>query len=311
MKQIELWREGKDEYVLNNGFTLKKADKIEFGIHETIYSNVDLELRFSWKKRIQDKMGNENLFWIYKDYKRVGGVHICPNLMGSLFMETPYTNEKINVINALNEALLQWRSKDKDTIKIYGVIPDHVEYFSKLGYGISHSRRVMIRPTEVFHEIGCGEGVVMKTPSICDAPQIGKLFLESYSGGVDYKAFGKPSLEEAIKNVEYLLRTYESNNILHGSTLVFDKNTNDLIAACIAGISGFCDNDFSEIGEIAVKPSHRKSGLGSMMIKRALSNLKKISPATILCVTIGNPAEDLYSSLGFLPGVKFTNMYLE
>ncbi|GEM_PF-6024747 len=36
MKEIELWREGKDEYILNNGFMLKKADKFEFGIHETM-----------------------------------------------------------------------------------------------------------------------------------------------------------------------------------------------------------------------------------------------------------------------------------
>jgi hypothetical protein len=45
------------------------------------------------------------------------------------------------------------------------------------------------------------------------------------------------------------------------------------------------------------------------MIKQALNNLKKISPAIILCVTIGNPAEDLYHKMGFFPGVKFANMY--
>lgn len=309
--EIELWREGKYEYTLNNGFILKKADKFEFGIHETIYSNADLELSFSWKKRTQDKTDNENLFWIYKYDKRVGGVHISPNLMGSLFMEVPYIDERFTVISALNEALLQWRRNDESKIKIYGVIPDNIKYFSKLGYSISHSRRVMIRPTEIFHEIACKEEVIIKTPSISDAPQIGKLFLESYSGGIDYKVFGQPSLDEAIKDVERLLNIYKNNNVLDGSTLVFDKNTNELIAACIAGVSGFCDNDFSEIGEIAVKPSYRRMGLGAMMIKRALSNLKKISPATILCVTMGNSAEGLYSKLGFFSGVEFTNMYLE
>ncbi|MEG2290708.1 MAG: GNAT family N-acetyltransferase [Clostridium sp.] len=92
---------------------------------------------------------------------------------------------------------------------------------------------------------------------------------------------------------------------------MFDKNTNELIAACIAGINGFCDNNFSEIGEVAVKLIYRNFGIGSMMIKQALTNLKKISPATILCVTIGNSTENLYNKLGFFSGVKFTNMYLK
>lgn len=56
MKVIELWQEEKDQYILSHGFMLKRADKLEFGIHETIYSNVDLELSFSWKKQTIDKI---------------------------------------------------------------------------------------------------------------------------------------------------------------------------------------------------------------------------------------------------------------
>ncbi|WP_242865891.1 hypothetical protein [Desnuesiella massiliensis] len=39
MKVIESWQEEKDQYILNHGFMLKRADKLEFEIHETIYSN--------------------------------------------------------------------------------------------------------------------------------------------------------------------------------------------------------------------------------------------------------------------------------
>ncbi len=51
MKKIEQWEEEKEQYILNNEFILKRANKFEFGIHETIYSNVDLELNFSWEKQ--------------------------------------------------------------------------------------------------------------------------------------------------------------------------------------------------------------------------------------------------------------------
>ncbi len=51
MKKIEQWEEEKEQYILNNGFILKRANKFEFGIHETIYSSVDLGLNFSWEKQ--------------------------------------------------------------------------------------------------------------------------------------------------------------------------------------------------------------------------------------------------------------------
>ncbi len=53
---IEVWEDGKEQYILNDEFVLKRADKLEFGIHETIYSGVDLELSYSWKKQTIDKI---------------------------------------------------------------------------------------------------------------------------------------------------------------------------------------------------------------------------------------------------------------
>lgn len=308
MGKIEQWQEGKDEYNLNDGFMIKRADKIEFGIHETIYSNVDLELSFSWKKQIVDKIDYDNHFWIIKDDKRIGGVHISPKLMGDFFMEVPYETDRFMVISKLNDVLLHW-ADNNENIRIYGVIPDDVKYFNKLGYKIKSERRVMIRPTETFDNIDWGNDFIIKIPTISDVPEIGRLFFESYSGGIDYEVFGQQSLDEATENAEYILNVYKSNNNLEGSTLIYDKNTNELIGTCMAGMSGFTDNEFSEIGDIVVKPSYRGLGLASNMIKQALTNLKKISPATILCVTVGNPVEKLYNKMGFFPGVKFTNMY--
>ncbi|MGE5678569.1 MAG: GNAT family N-acetyltransferase [Pseudomonadota bacterium] len=67
---------------------------------------------------------------------------------------------------------------------------------------------------------------------------------------------------------------------------VIHQLTGELTGACIAGKSGYCDNDFSEIGEIAVKPSYRGRGIAKNMLKRVLTNLKEMSPAAILCVTM-------------------------
>lgn len=299
----------KEQYILHDGFVLKKANPLAFGIHETIYSNMDLELSFSWKKRTRNNVDCDDLFWIYNGTNRVGGVHISPNLSGSFFMETPNVVDRYRVISAINCTLLEWSDKDKG-IKIYGVISSDVKYFQNLGYQIKSERRVMIRPTEIFEDIDWHNDYTIKVPRVSDAPDLGELFFDSYSGGIQYEVLGQQSLEEATSGAESLLNIYKSNNTLDGSILVYDKSTNQLIASCIAGISGFCDNDFSEIGDIVVDPKYRKLGLASHMIKHTLTNLKKISPATILCVTIGNPAENLYEKMGFFSGIKFTNMYL-
>lgn len=310
MGKIEQWQEEKEQYILNNGFVLKRANKFEFGIHETIYSNVDIGLNFSWKKQTVDNIDYNDHFWIFKEDKRIGGVHIRPNLMGAFFMEAPYAIDRFIVISALNDALLQWADNDTK-IRIYGVTPNDIESFNRLGYRIKHERRVMIRPTEIFNDIIWDNDFIIKVPTESDIPQIGRLFFESYNDGIDYEVFGQQSLEDATINAEEILNIYKSNNTLNGSILVFDKNTGELIATCIAGMSGYCDNNFSEIGEIAVKPAYRNRGIASNMIKQALTNLKKISPATILCVTIGNPAEGLYHKMGFFSGVKFTDMHLK
>ena len=89
MGKIEMWQEEKEQYMLGNGLMLKKADKRDFGIHETIYSNVDLELSYSWKKQTVDKIDYNSHFWILKDGERVGGVHINPKLMGAFLWKHP------------------------------------------------------------------------------------------------------------------------------------------------------------------------------------------------------------------------------
>lgn len=308
MKKIEVWQEDKEVYFLIDGFSLRRADKYEFGIHETIYSNGDIELSYSWEKRTRAWMDNNNLFWIFKDDERIGGVSITPNRLGGFFIEAPYLVDRFTVLRVLNNAIYKWANSGEGIIA-YGVLPKDVENFHKLGYRIKCERRVMIRPTEIFDSINWGEDFYIKMPTIEDAADIGKLFYECYSNGIDYEVFGQQTLEEASSNAEKILKIYKSNNILDGSVLVYDRNTNELVAATLAGISGYTDNNFSEIGEIVVKPSYRGTGIAANMIRHALTNLKKISPATILCVTIGNPAEALYHRMGFFSGVKFTNMY--
>jgi len=304
--RLERWEENKKEYTLNNGFSLKRAAKKQFGVYKAIYSGIDLELSYSW--RIQTMVDTDDVFWILKDGKRVGGVEIMPNKMGSFFMETTEIVSRFEVIQAISEAHLQW--SDGDELRVYGVLTEDVPHFEKLGYEMRHSRKVMIRPTEEFENMEWGDDLSIRTPFEADVEMMGKLFQECYKGGADYAAFGEQDEKEAIESAQYVMNVYKENGSLDGSVVVFDHKTSELIGVCLAGKNGFCDNEFSEIGELAVKPEYQRRSIASNMVKYALNNLFKTSPATILCVTGGNTAEKLYRELGFYPGVEFTCMHI-
>ena len=306
MKNFESWEDGKEKYILNNGFTLVRANEVEFGIHHAIYADRDEEFTFNWNKLSTDL--DDNTFWIYKDNKRVGGAAIEPNYLAHFFAESPYTVDKFSIIRELDNALSQWSDKNR-RIYSYLIHPKDVEIYSRLGYRKQFIRRTMIRPTEIYEDIQWGENLVIRTPETADIADIGRVLYESYKGGIQYEEFSNNTLEDEIEISGIFLERYIETNSFQASTLVYDKNTNDLIAVCLAGKNKDDDYEFSKINEVAVIPAYRRQGIAENMIKRALTVLKDISPAAKLDVSVGNDAEGLYYKMGFFPGVQMFAMY--
>lgn len=308
MKNVETWEAGKEQYILNNGFMLIRANESEFGIHYAIYVDADEELTYSWNKLSHDTDWNENRFWIFKDNKRVGGVIIEPNFLSQFFVEPPYTVDKFSIISELHNPLLQWSDKNKK-IFLYMIHPRDVDFYKRLGYRINFTRRMMIRPTERFEDIQWREDLIIKTPTIEDAAEVGKVLHESYTGGIHYEEFSNNTEEEEIGYSKEFIEKYISTNSIQASTLVYDRNTNELIGVCLAGKNDEDGNEFSKISQVGVKPAYRGHGIAKSMIKKALTVLKDISPAAKLDVTVGNAAEALYYKMGFFPGVQSVSMY--
>lgn len=308
MKNIEKWEDEKEQYVLNNGFMLVRADVGEFGIHYAIYVDRDEEFKYNWNKLSQDPYYDENAFWIFKDNKKVGGVVIEPNYSSHFFVESPYIVDKFSIISELNNTLLQWSDKS-DKISIYLIHPSDVDFYNRLGYRRRFARRVMIRPTEIFEDIQWKRDLIIKTPTIEDVTEIGKALHKAYKGGIQYEEFCNNTEEDEIENTKMFLERYMATDSLHASTLVYDKNTNELIAVCLAGKNHEDDYEFSKINEVAVIPAYRRQGIAENLIKRTLTILKDISPATKLDVSVGNEAEALYYKMGFFPGVQSVCMY--
>ncbi len=100
---------------------------------------------------------------------------------------------------------------------------------------------------------------------------------------------------------------YTNEILTKASTLVYDKDTGQLIANCRLCLQ---DNQ-AAVYSIGVLPAYRGRGLATRMLQRALSELKGNYPLLRLYVMEGNDAESVYFNLGFVPGVQeLQRMYI-
>lgn len=99
---------------------------------------------------------------------------------------------------------------------------------------------------EVFDDIQWREDLVIKTPTIEDAVEVGKVLHESYKGGIHYEEFSNNTQEKEIEYAKMFLERYISTNSIQASTLVYDRNTTELMVfSSISSLSYIDFNSFS------------------------------------------------------------------
>lgn len=303
--KFQKWSKEILSYELRDGYRLKRADNKGFTDYYTVYSQMNIANGFF--KKSYDVMrtvvdDEDECFWIIKDDKKIGGVFIEPNNIAELFIIPPYSNVDL-VLERLKEILVFWSDTTKDILADI-VQPSLVENYEKIGFKKVESGRWMIRPTEKFN-ITWGEGLYVNLPKRENQVEIGKLLHESFESNVNLHS--SYTLDEYTDWVKDYLDDYLDNDMLNrASTLVYDGNTNELVGVCYVSLW----QEWPLISQIAVKPNYEGRGIGTKMLKKALTILKKEYPVVRLYVDIGNEAEQVYDSLGFLKGLELIQMRL-
>lgn len=303
--KFQKWSKEILSYKLRDGYRLERADNKGFTDYYTVYSQMNIANGFF--KKSYDVMrtvvdDEDECFWIIKDDKKIGGVFIEPNNIAELFIIPPYSNVDL-VLERLKEILVFWSDTTKDILADI-VQPSLVENYEKIGFKKVESGRWMIRPTEEFN-ITWGEGLYVSLPKRENQGEIGKLLHEAFESNVNLHS--SYTLDEYKDWVKEYLDDYLDNDMLNrASTLVYDGNTNELVGVCYVSLW----QEWPLISQIAVKPNYEGRGIGTKMLKKALTILKKEYPVVRLYVDIGNEAEEVYNSLGFLKGLELTQMRL-
>lgn len=155
---------------------------------------------------------------------------------------------------------------------------------------------------------------MIKSPQIIDNGMEGKRFInddeiahcdfDSFAGGFEAVRRKKSAIEDFIPDED---PNFTNELLTQASTLVYDKDSGQLIANCRLCLQ---DNQ-AAVYSIGVIPAYRGRGLATRMLQRALTGLKDKYPILRLYVMEGNDAESVYLNLGFVPGVQeIQSMYI-
>lgn len=162
----------------------------------------------------------------------------------------------------------------------------------------------MIRPTE---------------PMNCILPDNyeAKAVVEEYKNGIADLIIAAYSANSAIKSVYnkeayiehvegFLKNSRDDDTLYNSSKVVICKATDEVVGTCLhMEFEGF-----PLIMSFVVKPEHQGKGIGSYLIKNAISYTSIAYPATRLFVNNNNPAIEIYEHMGFIKNKTLNDMYL-
>ncbi|WBW96173.1 GNAT family N-acetyltransferase [Oceanirhabdus sp. W0125-5] len=301
------WDKDIKEYKLSEEYSIHKAEVENFVIHIMTYSDKCLN-KFainSWDKIAEFYGDNEftqnNCYWIKNNGEIVGGVIIAPNIICDMFLIPPF-EEKFKVMKLLKRLLIEWSDKKKD-IFAYEILNEEVNNYLKLGFRIMEKRCWLIRPTVEF-DVKWDDRFRIEQVQAVKCDEMAQVYLEANIGGVDDNG---QELNDYVRRVGYYFKSKENTEIFHkASTLIYDNETNELVGVCLISM---CEG-WPLVFDVAVKPSYRRMGLATNMLKRALTELKEEYKVLVLYVTQGNDSEAVYHNLGFIRGVENTKLYI-
>ncbi|WP_105614738.1 GNAT family N-acetyltransferase [Vallitalea okinawensis] len=284
--------------------TCTTVNSEKFAIYHTIYTDSNIFLRFDWNERVNVFKSKVNSYFVFLKDKLIGGFILLDDQVSYPFMYPPFNDRMLFWKIVLDFA---YKTCSKNELYLTNISDLDVNLLNKqFSVTIKMTQRRMLRPTEQSNVVLC-KNFYFDEPTIKDIPNIVQTVFEAHSSGFTskYKAPDKSEIEKAI-NMRF--QAFLQTESLHLSTIVKDIDNHDLVGVCIAGIYPDSPNNFSTIHQVSVIPEYRRKGIAEAMMLKTINIAHTISPVITLGVMVGNPAEQLYTKLGFSSGPSYSNL---
>lgn len=281
---------------MTSGITFAKADfnayLQQYTVHKVLHDNNRFNLGSkSIRLAIIDDINS--CYFIYINGAYAGGSIMDKGKIKHPFLLPGYQIYLKDIIQILHKKAAE-KADFKKGIVCLPSDSGQAEIFLMLGYETVRKMRCMIGPLNNFIW-NAPDGYLLKQPSESDLKLIAKLF---YKANIN-DPWHQPVTEEGF--LRGAVRYFDDNQVdrvLETSTLCFDIKTGEPVGGCLISI----DEAYPFVYDLHVLKEHRRKGIASAMMKKAMSIMSVQHKFMRLFVIDGNPAGNLYDKLGFITG---------
>jgi GNAT superfamily N-acetyltransferase len=235
----------------------------------------------------------DNCQFIYVDGKKAGGALLDVGMIKHPFIYPDFRDFLPEILETLHITAMEGADLEKGVMCLPSD-SEQAEIYFNLGYGTIRKLRCMIGPLS---NLGwkCPEGYFLRQPSENDIQLIGKLF---YRANIN-DPWHKPVTPEGfIRGTKRYFNPELVDNVLAASSICCEERTGNPVGGCMISM----DEAFPFVYDLHILEKHRRKGIGTAMMKKAMRIMSKDHAYMRLFVIDGNPAAKLYYRLGFIAG---------
>jgi len=268
---------------MNYSFVNAKLDK--YMTYYSVYSGLDNEI------------GDRKCFFVLDNKNIIGGFTLKNNELRYFFIVPPFNDRTLLWNHVLKYSL---DNCGKSNINLNSIPEeDKLILTYKFNAKVTNSYRRMLRPTEKI-SANPPDNFYFAIPDENDKQEIIQAVYEAHSSA-GYITPEQPDKNEITEAINRRWDYFTQTDTLHVSTLVKNSKTNEIAGICMAGIyPPVTPNCFSIIHQVSVRPQFRRQKIAESMMLNSIDKASSISQVTMLNVVVGNPAELLYSKIGFI-----------
>jgi len=285
-------------------YTFEKADKDLFAVYQTIYSQADVEMWFSWEARLNDTKDCGDCYFLCQNGEKRGGAVISGGTVMYAFLVPPFDDHRLFWQLVIEKAKSLTK---KAEIACNGVLESEVEVLESMGVRKWRPRQIMCRPTDVL-PYTLPAGFTLEIPTLADISEMARVAYTVNLGTISEEMFGSESLRDVKKEIKKSFAYFTETGAMDQCSVIRGSDENKIVGGCVAGIYPKMPHGFAFIADVFVLPEVRGQGLAAAMLKHAITMAHPKTPLMKLHVLVDNPAVNLYHRLGFVPGPVFTDM---
>ena len=280
-------------------YRLEKISNYDFSRYHAVYARENIHMDTDWHALLENAGPLDCGCLLYRDDTPIGGAVFRRGTVSAPFLIPPFTDRQ-----KFWNAVFSLYMPENSLLHLEHIPVTHAEVLLSLGAVQKSGQYRMMRPTALMSP-SLDPAYEFALPSECDRNEIIRVIYEAHLRGYTSTINGRPAIEYVRYQTGRRFNAFAKTGTFDMGTIVLSRADRRIIAVCLAGIYPDSPNDFATVHQVSVHPDHRRRGVARAMLMNTISKAARRSPVITLGVLKGNPAMQLYESVGFIAGCEY------